>query len=163
MRWAERELPADAVLAADSFSVYPLPIFIPQQLAAWPPIVSFGLSYPRVLVPDYFRLYDQAMAAHHAQPFFNGDESLRERLDFLRTTKATHVVLDPQRADEMKSILCQWPEHFELVYDEAGWVVMKVHLQRTDSDSQAGRTRARLRWPSGPIRGICPSPREIGP
>jgi hypothetical protein len=128
LRWAEANLPVDAILASNGLNVYPLPIFLPQRVVAWPPLVTFGLSYPRQLSPAYYEHMDRSVAKYGKQPFFNIQETLNERLEFLASTHTTHVVLDPPSYRELHGVLAQWPDWFECIYDDGEWAVFAVHL-----------------------------------
>jgi hypothetical protein len=97
-------------------------------VTAWPLIASFNLSYPKQVSPAYYELVDRAIASRGTQPFFNTVDTLGERLEFLDRTHATHVVLDPPNYRALRSILLQWPNRFEGVYDDGEWAVFAVHV-----------------------------------
>jgi hypothetical protein len=129
IEWAKKELSPDAVLATNALNVYPLPVFLAQRIIAWPPIVSFNLSYPKQVSPAYYQHLDESLSQRGVQPFFNTVETLAERRDFLIRTHATHVVLDPPSYRDLRTILLQTPSAFQSVYDDGAWAVFAVHTQ----------------------------------
>jgi len=128
VRWAKKSLPADAVVASNGMNAYPLSVFMPQRLIAWPPIVSFNLSYPKALSPAYYELLGHAAQQHRAQPFFNTDETPEEQAEFLERTHPTHIVLDPPTYRELNRRLDGMPGQFDKVYDDGSWSVFAVRL-----------------------------------
>jgi len=124
--WAAKSLPADAVLAVNTFNACPSPPFLPQQIDAWPAIASFNLSYVKQLFPDFYHFCDRTMLRYHTQPFFNTAETLEERLEFLNALKITHVLVDPMYYADLKAVLARWPDHFHTVYDDGAWAVVEV-------------------------------------
>jgi hypothetical protein len=126
IEWAARVLPASAVLAADTFNAYPLPAFMPQQVAAWPVAASENIVDARGWYPAYYERFDRTMKQLGVQPFFNSTESLTERVDFVRALGITHVVVDPPYQRVMARVLGQWPEAFSTVYDDGAWTVYEV-------------------------------------
>ena len=127
VRWAKRSLPADAVVASNGMNAYPLPVFLPQRVIAWPPIATFNVSYPKALSPAYYELFDQAAKKHRVQPFFDAAETAQERSEFLERTHPTHVVLDPPTYRELHRVMEGQSDRFEKVYDDGSWSVFAVH------------------------------------
>jgi hypothetical protein len=128
VEWAAQSLSDSAVLAGDTFNAYPLPAFVPQQVAAWPVAASENLVDPRALYPAYYERFDRAMKRLGVQPFFNSVEGWDERVDFLTALGVTHVVVDPPYQRLMARTLAQWPEAFTMVYDDGAWTVYEVRL-----------------------------------
>jgi hypothetical protein len=126
IRWAERHLPVSGVLASNTLNRYSPTTFMPQRIVAWPSVDSTASLYGREIYPAYYRLLDESMAAHGAQPLFNARESLAEKTRFLATVKATHVLVDPMTYPEMRRVLEAWPETFHLVFDDGRWAVYEV-------------------------------------
>jgi hypothetical protein len=126
--WAARALPAGAVLAADAFNAYPLPVFMPQQVAAWPVAASENIVDARGWYPAYYERFDRTMKRLGVQPFFNAAEGWNERVDFVRALGVTHIVVDPSYQRLMARVLGQWPEAFATVYDEGAWTVYEVRI-----------------------------------
>jgi len=126
VEWAARALPASAVLAADAFNAYPLPAFMPQQVAAWPVAASENIVDARGWYPAYYERFDRTMNRFRVQPFFNSTEGLPDRVDFVKALGVTHIVVDPPHQRLMARVLGQWPEAFATVYDEGAWTVYEV-------------------------------------
>jgi hypothetical protein len=124
--WAARNLPLDAVLAINLLNLYSPAPFMPQQVAYWPHIDSSTGSYFRRIFPAYYKHLESALAAKGEQPFFNPDDGLVERLDFLRDVGATHVLVDPMYHDMLVPLLSSWPRSFQILYDADGWAVYKA-------------------------------------
>lgn len=128
VEWAARSLPASSVLAGDTFNAYPLPAFMPQQVAAWPVAASENLVDARALYPAYYERFDRTMRRLGVQPFFNSVESWGERVDFLTALGVTHIVVGPPYQRLMARTLAQWSEAFTTVYDDGAWTVYAVRL-----------------------------------
>jgi hypothetical protein len=126
VEWAARTLPPNAVLAADTFNAYPLPAFLPQQVAAWPVAASQYIVNAPGWYPAYYERLDRTMRRYGIQPFFNSVESWAERVDFLRALGVTHIVVDPPYRLLMTRTLGRWPEAFTMVYDDSSWTVYEV-------------------------------------
>jgi hypothetical protein len=124
--WARANLPLDAVVAIDvKNGVMPVHL-MPQRVDAWP-YYDFAAEFHRNLFPTYAEYYDLAQGKYGEQPFFNGQESLDERLAFAEGLQITHVLVDPDYYKEMRAVLAQWPDEFELVYDDgARWAVYRI-------------------------------------
>ena len=130
VEWAGRALPRGAVLSADAFNAYPLPAFMPQQVAAWPVAASENLVDARALYPAYYERFDRTMKLRGVQPFFNATESWAERVEFLSALGVTHIVVDPPYQRLMAETLGQWPQTFSTVYDDGAWTVYEVTIPR---------------------------------
>lgn len=128
VEWAARALPADAVVATDTFNAYPLPGFMPQQGAAWPVAASENWADVRAWHPAFYERFDRAMQRHGVQPFFNSAEGWTERVDFVRGLGVTHIVVDPPYRRLMARTLGQWPEAFVRLYDDGAWTVYEVRI-----------------------------------
>ncbi|HUO64165.1 MAG TPA: hypothetical protein VMT97_10700 [Terriglobales bacterium] len=128
VEWAAQSLPATAVLAGDTFNAYPLPAFIPQQVAAWPLAASENLADASGLYPAYYERFERTMKRFGGQPFFNSVENWSERAEFLGALRVTHIVVDPPYQGLMARILGQWPEAFATVYDDGAWTVYEVKI-----------------------------------
>jgi hypothetical protein len=113
-------------LAADAFNAYPLPAFMPQQVAAWPVAASENIVDARGWYPAYYERFDRTMNRFRVQPFFNSTEGLPDRVDFVKALGVTHIVVDPPYQRLMARVLGQWPETFATVYDEGAWTVYEV-------------------------------------
>jgi hypothetical protein len=122
------------VLAGDTFNAYPLPVFIPQQVAAWPVAASEHLVDASALYPAYYERFERTMKRYGVQPFFNSAESWAERADFLRALSVTHIVVDPPYQRLMARTLGQWPEAFTTVYDDGAWTVYEVKIPAAGQD-----------------------------
>ncbi|HEX6512653.1 MAG TPA: hypothetical protein VF157_10165 [Chloroflexota bacterium] len=123
--WANRSLPADAVLAINGFSAYATPEFLPQQIDAWPYIGSGGL-YPEEIFPAYYKFFDPDVKNLGVQPMFNTMESLQDRLDFVSATGAAYVLVDPMYYTDLVKTFQQWPDHFIQLYNDEQWAVYNV-------------------------------------
>ena len=128
VEWATQALPANAVLAGDTFNAYPLPAFIPQQVAVWPVAASENIDNAGYFYPAYYERLERTMGQLGVQPFFNSAESWADRVDFVRALGVTHIVVDPPYHRLMARILGQWPEAFATVYDDGAWTVYEVRL-----------------------------------
>ena len=128
MDWAAQALPARAVLAGDAFNGYPLPAFLPQQVAAWPVAASENLVDAPALYPAYYARFERTMRELGVQPFFNSAEGWAERVDFVRALGVTHIVVDPPYRELMARTLRQWPEAFVIVFDDGAWTVYEVRI-----------------------------------
>jgi hypothetical protein len=139
VRWVREELPADAVLAVNSFNQrYPLP-FISQQIVVSPILGS--TLYLDIVFPTYYDFLTQSIEQHQTQPFFNTHESLEERIAFVEALQVTHIVVDPMYYDEMKQTLDQWPNIFQVVYDDEEWAIYQVGNDQagdSETNSQSG-------------------------
>jgi hypothetical protein len=125
MDWAAQALPARAVLAGGTFNAYPLPAFLPQQVAAWP---SENLVDAPALYPAYYERFERTMRQLGVQPFFNAAEGWAERADFVKALAVTHIVVDPLYHGLMARPLRQWPETFATVFDDGAWTVYEVRI-----------------------------------
>jgi hypothetical protein len=130
VRWASQHLAISAVLANNTLNRYAPTPFMPQRMVAWPTVDTSAALSGREIFPTYYRFLDASMAAHGAQPMFNAQESLVERLQFIESVKATHVLVDPMVYTEMKRVLAAWPETFHLVFDDGRWAVYEVRGRR---------------------------------
>jgi len=128
VRWAEGNLPMDAILAMNTFNGWGPPVFLPQQCVAWPTVSSGGLLNVKDLFPRYYDWMDRVLATYRTQPFFNDVEAPHDRRAFLRDLRVTHVLLDPAYYDLMKRILDAEPETYRAVYDDGQWAVFAVKL-----------------------------------
>ena len=121
----QTELPVDSVLAGNGFNVYSLTLFLPQQTADWPPIISRNFYHLDRLFPHYYRLLDRSLTRYKDQPFFNTRETMEERLEFVDDLHVTHIVLDPM-CYRIKPLLQGYPQRFRSVFDDGQWVVFAV-------------------------------------
>jgi hypothetical protein len=125
VRWARMNLPPNAVFALNiDNEVFPS-LTMPQRLIAWPgPGIANYLN--RNNFPVFYKHYDGTMSSIRKQPFFNEEENLESRLEFIRDLGATHVLLDPSVHDLMTGVLGRWPVVFKLVYDADYWAVYEI-------------------------------------
>src|SRR5262249_45846062 len=128
MDWAAQALPARAVLAGDAFNAYPLPAFLPQQVAAWPVAASENLVDAPALYAAYYARFERTMRELGVQPFFNSAEGWSAREDFVKALGVTHIVVDPPYRELMARTLRQWPEAFAIVFDDGAWAVYEVRI-----------------------------------
>lgn len=98
---------------------------LPPQITAWPGGFA-GDLFNRNAFPMYYRFYDRAQSKYKSQPFFNTQESLDERLEFIRALHVTHILVDPAMHSDMKATLLQWQQVFRVVYDDGQWAVYSV-------------------------------------
>ncbi len=78
------------------------------------------------LFPQYYALFDKSMQKYKTQPFFNRLESVEERVEFVRTLRVTHVIVDPMYYQEMTEVLTGMPDRFQKIYDDGNWAVFVV-------------------------------------
>lgn len=126
IEWASRRLPAGAVLAPNLLNRYSPAPFLPQQIAYWPHIDLSTGSYFRRIFPAYYERLEASLARRKAQPFFNEEDTLDERLEFLHAVGATHVLVDPMYNAELVPLLSSWPGAFRKLYDAGGWAVFEA-------------------------------------
>src|SRR5262249_55098440 len=126
IKWAYTELPPSAVLITNSFNFFSPNLFIAQQLAVTPMVLSNHLLYVKPLFPVYYKQFDRTNTLYKAQPFFNTSESLAEREQFLTSLNVTHVLIDPMYYQAIKPKLAQWPGIFKAIYDDGQWAVYQV-------------------------------------
>jgi hypothetical protein len=113
------------VFAIDKFSMFPPPVFMPQQVVMWPSVKEEFLDEDR-LFRDYFRQYRVSMLQYRAQPFFNDRESGQDRLDFVRRLGVTHVLVEPWNHDLMARVLSEDPNRYHRIFDDGGWSIYQV-------------------------------------
>jgi hypothetical protein len=127
VQWMTRNVPADAIVAANLFNGNVLTTFIPQRLLAWPIAYHHPVNYC-INFARYCAAADASAVRYGVLPFFNTREDREERLRFLREFNITYVVLDPDVAGEMKPVLAAYPDLFRELYSELGWHVFSVHV-----------------------------------
>lgn len=128
LAWARRSLPTDAVIVSNLFNQYAVPVFLPQQIPMWP-VIDGGSTFDfnARLVPVAYRAFLRVVRKYEMQPFFNGKETLDERLEYLRNAGATHVLIDPKYYASIQPLVRRWPEHFRVLYDDGRrWAVFAV-------------------------------------
>ena len=103
-------------------------MFVPQQMVAFPWIASRGIVAAKDVFPAYYPFFEEAVDTVGEQPFLNVQETLAQRLEFARANHVSDVVLDPMYYGKMKPVLDRWPEHFQLIFDDAttAWAIYKV-------------------------------------
>ena len=125
VRFASSQLPAEAVMATDKFDEYAPPMFMPQQVAAWPG-QGDGLLDQRGLFRAYFRFFDDAARKHRDQPFFNNVETHEERQAFLDGLHITHVLVNPRWRNAIVPALVSRPDRYRRRFDNGRWSVFEV-------------------------------------
>lgn len=125
IRWAGLHLPLDSVFAVNLLNRYSPAPFMPQQIAYWPHIDGSTGSYFRRIFPAYYELLEASLSRIGEQPFFNLEDSLDERVAFLNSVGATHVLVDPMYHDSLSPLLSSWPGTFRRQYDAGGWAVFE--------------------------------------
>jgi hypothetical protein len=124
IRFAERQVPVNSVLAVDMTDEYQPSLFMPQQMVAWPGTAE-GLL-PRLLFARYFERYDRVQQQYHEQPFFNSRESRDDRLAFIRELGVTHVLVNPRMHALMTPLLSAETEVFTPLYNDGRWALYEV-------------------------------------
>ena len=127
-KWSETSLPENAVLVANFFNIFAPSTFIPFPVYSSLPFRT-GAD-PMLFYPKYYERVYAAAATRGAQPLFNVEDSLAERLEFLAAIGATHILLDPMYYDQVRSVLARWPEQFVPRYDDGRWAVYEVSAAR---------------------------------
>lgn len=124
LEWARQSLPVNAVVAASKFNPYPMSVFLPVKMVAWP---SMTLTYHNETdaLRTYYELWNHALRTHGAQPFFNASETTAERERFVASLGVTHVVLDPHYYS-LKAALDRETGLLARVYDDGAWAVFEV-------------------------------------
>ena len=125
LAFARQHVPVNAVVAASKFNPYPMSVFLPVRMLAWP---ALELTYyeETVALRDYYQEWDRALARYRTQPFFNTVESPAERRAFLDHLGVTHVVVDPNYRSTLKPILDAAPDLVTARFDDGGWTVYEV-------------------------------------
>lgn len=125
LEFGRQHIPVNAVVASSKLNPYPMSVYFPVRMVAWP---SFELTYYRETeaLRDYYEFWDRSLAQHHAQPFFNITETRDERQRFLETLAVTHVVVDPNYHETLKPILDQYPDLLHTTYDDGEWTIYEV-------------------------------------
>jgi hypothetical protein len=116
------------VIVSNLFNQYAVPVFLPQQIPMWP-VIDGGSTFDfnARLVPVAYRAFLRVVRKYEMQPFFNGKETLDERLEYLRNAGATHVLIDPKYYASIQPLVRRWPEHFRVLYDDGRrWAVFAV-------------------------------------
>ena len=126
IEWVSRNVPVDAVFVANTENDYLPSAFLPQQFLGMYGLRNDFLN-PEALFGDYLRFYRQSLRSHGTQPFFNDRETNDERLAFVNTLGATHVLVDPPFHDAMVRVL-EGSTAFQKVFDEKGWAVFRTPL-----------------------------------
>jgi len=125
VQWMKQNIPSNSVLAVNIFNGNILTTFVPQRVPAWPLLFYDPVNYCRNF-PDYCKEADSAFQRYGTQPFFNGDETNEERLNFIEMFDISYVVVDPGYCDSMGRVLGAHPERFLKLYDQSRWSVYKV-------------------------------------
>jgi hypothetical protein len=124
MAWVKDNVAPDAVFAANTWNDYPPSVFLPQQYYGWPGTDRNFLN-PDELFGSYLPFYKRALKTHGVQPFFNAEETVAERSEFVETLGVTHVLVDPAFHDVLVDAL-KGNDMFEKQYDMGGWAVFRV-------------------------------------
>jgi hypothetical protein len=125
IRFAASALPAEAILATDKFDEYAPPMFMPQQVIAWPGRGD-GLLDQRALFRPYFRFFDASIRTRRDQPFFNGSDTEAERRAFLDGLRVTHVLVSPRVRQVVIEALMSSPDRYRSRFDNGQWAVFEV-------------------------------------
>lgn len=128
--WANHTLSANAVLAINVLNRYSPSAFLPQQIACWPHNDVSTPFYFRRILPTYYSFMEKSLRNYQEQPFFNEQETLEERLDFVRELGVTHILVDPMYHNRVGPVLERTPQYFSKVYDDGSWAVYAVQKIR---------------------------------
>lgn len=119
-----RLLPTNAVFVHNIFNRYASPVFMPQRILLWPMEDPGTVEFNSRLFPVAWGAMTRTAAALSVQPFFNEQETLEQRVAYMREVGATHVLLDPMYYARLRPLLSQWAETFEPVFDDhSRWAV----------------------------------------
>ena len=125
VRWVSRNVPVDAVVAANLFNGNIITTFIPQRALAWPIGYYDPVNYC-INFAHYCRAVNRSAERYGVQPFFNEQETREERIAFLTEYEISHVIVDPAVAAMMGPVLARHPDLFTRVYSSADWHVFAV-------------------------------------
>jgi hypothetical protein len=125
IRFAERELPTDAVLAVDLHERIQPALFMPQQMVVWTGGTD-SLLDPETIFPAYFHYLKLAQGASQDQPLFNTSETRAQRTAFLRDLGVTHVLVNPRLYSSIKPVFEGDADLFVPRYDDGRWAVYEV-------------------------------------
>lgn len=124
--FGRRALPASSVFVHNLFNLYASPAFMPQHILMWPVDSPAGMEFNARLFQKPWAALMRTADAHHAQPFFNDEETLEERVSYMNEVGATHVLLDPMYYARLRGYLSQWPTIFSPIYDDGRrWAVFE--------------------------------------
>jgi hypothetical protein len=125
LRWARAHIRPDAVVATSKINPYPIAVYLPVRMVAWPSVELTYHNETRAL-ETYYRFWSSSLRRHRAQPFFNASESLEERRSFLDALGVEYVVVDPQQRASVTPVLERSPELLTLVFAAGDWSVFQV-------------------------------------
>ncbi len=127
IQWMKQNVPVDVVCAVNMFNGNILTTFVPQRVPAWPLLWYDPVNYCRNF-PRFCKAADITFEQHGTQPFFNEDEQLEDRINYLNKLGITYVVVDPAYYDMMGRVLGQYPDIFLKEFDKGYWSVFKIKL-----------------------------------
>jgi hypothetical protein len=113
-----------SVVAANIVNSFPLSMFAPVQIAAWPITTTYNLIDPKAVAPKYYERLAKSLEGN-VQPFFNSLETAEERTRFTRELNITHIVVDPMFYKTLMPVLAVLNE-YELQFDKDNWAIFKV-------------------------------------
>jgi hypothetical protein len=125
LRWAREHIRPDAVVATSKINPYPISVYLPVRMVAWPSVELTYHNETRAL-ETYYRFWDASLRKHRSQPFFNAAESTEERRAFLDALGVDFVVVDPHHHAMLAPELEQHPQLLRRVFNEGEWSVYEV-------------------------------------
>lgn len=125
IQWMKQNVPVDAVCAVNMFNGNILTTFVPQRVPAWPLSWYDPVNYCRNF-PGFCKAADIAFKQHGTQPFFNGDEQIEDRINYLGKLGISYIVVDPSYYDMMERVLGQYPDQFSKEFDKGRWSVFRT-------------------------------------
>jgi hypothetical protein len=124
--FGRRRLPANAVMVHNLLNLYASPVFSPQHILMWPMDGTAGMEFNARLFPKPWGELVRTAQAYQAQPFFNDKETLEERITYMHTVGATHVLIDPMYYARLRPLFPQWASAFKAVFDDGQrWAVLE--------------------------------------
>ena len=123
-QFLQNEVGTNSIIAANAVNAFPLTMFAPVQILAWPITTTYNLILPQAVAPKFYASLSASLQ-RGIQPFFNTVETLEERNSFIKEQGVTHVVVDPMYYDQMVPLL-NVLSGYERQFDKDKWAVFKV-------------------------------------
>jgi hypothetical protein len=126
IHFLEQTLQEDELIFHNQLTVYPLIPYLPAKTVTWPPPLTIHLISPETVFQDYYRYYT-AYERFGFQPFFNPLLDFDARRDFLTSLAIDYLIVEPIYRPWLEPILALSPPIFEPIYEQADWLVYRVH------------------------------------
>lgn len=115
------------LVAISVASTFTPTFYFDSQVTIWPNAhVSSSWMFTRPLFPRFYPFFDAAQAKGLKEPFFDPREGDLDRLDFIRSMGATHVLIDPLTYRGLVPVLRKAPRQYVFLVDDGTWALVQV-------------------------------------